>query len=56
LAVGNGGVAMNLLFQIQQGNIKWDELEQSLKNLLTYCEQDTRAMVRIWEVVKEKIE
>jgi hypothetical protein len=22
LAVGNGGVAMNLLFQIQQGNIK----------------------------------
>ncbi len=55
LDVGNGGVAMNLLYEIQQGNIKWAELEQSLKNLLTYCEQDTRAMVRIWEVVKEKI-
>ncbi len=55
LDVGNGWVAMNLLYQIQQGNITWAELEQSIKNLLTYCEQDTWAMVRIWEIVKEKI-
>ncbi|MEI6425887.1 MAG: DUF2779 domain-containing protein [Candidatus Absconditabacteria bacterium] len=56
LDVGNGGVAMNLLYEIQQGNIKGSDLDQSIKNLLTYCEQDTRAMVRIWEVVKEKIQ
>ena len=55
LEVGNGWDAMNVLYQIQQGNIKGNELEQSVKNLLTYCEQDTWAMVRIWEVVKEKI-
>ena len=55
LEVGNGGVAMNLLYEIQQWNIKWAELEQSVKNLLTYCEQDTWAMVRIWEVITKRI-
>lgn len=55
MEVWNGGDAMTLLYEIQQGNIKWAKLEHAVKNLLTYCEQDTRAMVRIWEVVKEKI-
>ena len=55
LEVGNGGDAMKLLYEIQQGHLTGAELEQSVINLLTYCEQDTRAMVRIWEVIKEKI-
>jgi hypothetical protein len=55
LEVWNGGDAMNVLYQIQQWNIKWEKLEQSIKNLLIYCEQDTRAMVRIRQVVNEAI-
>ena len=55
LEVGNGGDAMKLLYEIQQGKITGAELEQSVINLLTYCEQDTRAMVRIWEVVKDAV-
>jgi len=55
LDVWNGWVAMNLLFEIQQWNINWSELDQSIKNLLIYCEQDTRAMVRIFETLKSII-
>lgn len=55
LEVGNGWVATNLLQQIVLGTIDEKSYEATVKNLLTYCEQDTRAMVRIWEVVKSKI-
>lgn len=55
LEVGNGGDAMNVLYQIQQEKLHWPELEKAIENLLTYCKQDTRAMVRILEVIKEKI-
>jgi hypothetical protein len=55
LEVGNGGIATNLLQQIVLGTIDQKDYQSVVKNLLTYCEQDTRAMVRIWEVVKEKV-
>jgi hypothetical protein len=55
LEVGNGWVATNLLQQIVLGTIDQKDYQSAVKNLLTYCEQDTWAMVRIWEVVKKKI-
>lgn len=55
LEVGNGWVATNLLQQIVLGSIDQKDYQSVVKNLLTYCEQDTWAMLRIWEVVKEKI-
>ena len=55
LEVGNGWLATNLLQQIVLGTIDQKDYQSTVKNLLTYCEQDTRAMVKIWEVVKNKI-
>jgi cyclophilin family peptidyl-prolyl cis-trans isomerase len=48
-------MATALLQQIVLGTIDPKEYPSAVKNLLTYCEQDTWAMVRIWEVVKEEI-
>jgi hypothetical protein len=55
LEVGNGWVATQLLQQIALGTIDKNDYQSVRQNLLSYCEQDTRAMVRIWEVVKAKI-
>lgn len=55
LEVANGWVATQLLQQIALGTIDKNDYESVRQNLLSYCEQDTRAMVRIWEVVKEKV-
>jgi hypothetical protein len=43
------------LQQIVLGTIDQKDYQSAVKNLLTYCEQDTWAMVKIWEVVKKKI-
>lgn len=53
--VPNGSVATDLLRQIAQGTLPQTEAKKVTDDLLTYCEQDTRAMVRIWEEVKKKI-
>jgi hypothetical protein len=55
LEVGNWWVATNLLQKIVLWTINQNDYQSVVKNLLTYCEQDTWAMVRIWQVVKEKI-
>lgn len=55
LEVGNGGEATKLLQEIVLGTIDPKIYPSTVKNLLTYCEQDTRAMVRIWQAVKGKI-
>jgi len=49
LPIPNGGVATSVLFDIATGKLSGEDLAQAKKNLLTYCEQDTRAMVRIWQ-------
>lgn len=54
MEIGNWAIATGILANIQKWMIVWKELEAQKKNLLKYCEQDSRAMVRIWqEVVKE---
>jgi len=55
LDVPNGSIATGLLLDIAVGKISDTEKEQHIKNLLIYCEQDTRAMVRIWEELHKKI-
>ncbi|MFA5748019.1 MAG: DUF2779 domain-containing protein [Candidatus Absconditabacterales bacterium] len=55
LEVGNGGIATALLKNIVLGNMSKEEYEKAKKDLLTYCEQDTRAMVEIYRKVLEKI-
>jgi hypothetical protein len=55
LEVGNWWIATNLLQKIVLWTIDQNDYQSIVKNLLTYCEQDTWAMVRIWQVVKEKI-
>jgi len=49
LEIPNGSVATSVLFNIATGKLSGEKLEQAKKNLLTYCEQDTWAMVRIWQ-------
>ncbi len=55
LEVGNGWIASSLLQQIVVGTIDHKDYESTVKNLLTYCEQDTWAMVEIYRKVVEKI-
>jgi len=54
--VANGWIATDLLRQIAQGEIPKEEAEKWIADLLEYCKQDTRAMVRIWEEVKDKLD
>ena len=56
LSVSNWAIASALLGTLAKGLIPEVEVEATTKNLLEYCKQDTRAMVRIWEEVKKKIE
>jgi hypothetical protein len=53
--IPNGWVATDLLRQIAQGEFSEQEAQKGIDDLLEYCKQDTRAMVRIWEEVKKKI-
>lgn len=55
LDVPNGMVATWLLLDIATGKMLPDVLATHRKNLLTYCEQDTWAMVRIWQELWKKI-
>ena len=55
LEVPNGMVATTLLLDIATGKMTEDDITNHRSNLLTYCEQDTRAMVRIWQELMKKI-
>jgi hypothetical protein len=53
LEVSNGAIAMELLMQLVLGRFSGMQLDIVRTNLLTYCKQDTWAMVRLWqELVK----
>jgi len=49
LNIHNGSMAMVGWYKMVYENSTSQEKEQILKDLLVYCEQDTLAMVRIWE-------
>lgn len=55
LTVSNGAIAASLLWDLAKGKVIDDE-KQVISDLLTYCEQDTWAMVKIYEVVKGLID
>jgi hypothetical protein len=47
LAVPNGAIAASILAQVAKADGAKEEIQQHRENLLTYCKQDTRAMVAI---------
>ncbi|NDK07958.1 DUF2779 domain-containing protein [Candidatus Gracilibacteria bacterium] len=53
MEVPNGLVAMQVLNQIISGEIQGKEKEKQIKNLLLYCGQDSLAMYKIYEKIKE---
>lgn len=55
LAVPHGSLAAELLAGIVQSKYPLDICNTHIKNLLEYCKQDTRAMVRIYQKVLEEI-
>ena len=56
LEVSNGWIASNLLRQMIVGELKDTEIEHTKQELLKYCEQDTRAMVAIYQKLLQSIE
>lgn len=56
LEVPNWAVATGLLLNIATGKLTGEPLTTQRKNLLTYCEQDTWAMVRIWQELLHSIQ
>lgn len=55
LAVPKWDIASALLEEIARGQLSWENLELTKTNLLEYCKQDTRAMVAIWEKLKDSV-
>lgn len=53
LNIHNGSMAMVGWYKMVYENSTTQEKTQILKDLLVYCEQDTLAMVRIWEFLKK---
>lgn len=52
MTVSNGGVASDYLYQLIQNKLP---IQISTQDLLEYCKQDTRAMVEIYNFLKQKI-
>jgi len=55
MAVPNGAVAAQQLAKLIGWELVWADAVQTKKDLLTYCKQDTWAMVEIRKKVKEKV-
>lgn len=51
LAIQDGGMACNSWKQMMFGSVSQAEKDQIYADLLKYCELDTEAMVKIWEVL-----
>ena len=56
MAVADGGDAMDAFDVLYAGELPPDELEQLRKDLLKYCEQDTWAMVKIVDVLRDSVQ
>ncbi|MBP7885349.1 hypothetical protein KAZ93_04315 [Patescibacteria group bacterium] len=55
LDVHNGAQAQDLLIKLVSGALQGMQADLISSQLLTYCKQDTRAMVRIWEELRKKL-
>lgn len=55
MEVPNWLVAMQTLNQIIEWKIIWEEKEKQIKNLLLYCGQDSLAMYKIYEKIREQL-
>lgn len=55
LPISDGEEAMLAWADIMSGNVSGEQASQKRKNLLAYCELDTWAMVKIWEVLNEVV-
>ncbi len=55
MAVPHWAMAADILCKIISGNYNAEEASTHIKNLLDYCTQDTRAMVRIYEELKREV-
>lgn len=53
--VPNWLVAMQVLNNLIEWNIKWNDRDTQIKNLLLYCWQDSLAMYKIFEKIKEQL-
>ena len=56
MSVANGGDAMDAFDVLYAGKLPPAELEQLRKDLLKYCEQDTWAMVKIVDVLRDNVQ
>ena len=52
LVINNGADANKIWGKMIKKELSEDEIKDTVKNLLIYCKQDTFAMVRIWQVLK----
>jgi hypothetical protein len=55
LHISQGEEAMLAWADIMAGNVPQEQVTQLRKDLLSYCELDTLAMVKIWEALKEEV-
>lgn len=55
LEIQEGGTASDTWNRIATGEYKDEEAKQKREALLKYCELDTLAMVRIWEVLEDRV-
>jgi len=55
MEVPNWLVAMQVLNNVIEWNIIWEEKEKQIENLLLYCGQDSLAMYEIYKVILNKI-
>ena len=53
MEVANWLVAMQILNNVIEWNIKWEEKEKQIKNLLLYCGQDSLAMYEIYKFINK---
>jgi hypothetical protein len=53
LDIGNGGVASDMFLAFMEGKLPETERDKMFADLLTYCDQDTIAMVELLRVVEE---
>ena len=56
MAVANGGDAMDAFDVLYVQKLPPAELEQLRKDLLKYCEQDTWAMVKLVDILRNSVE
>ena len=55
LPIPKGDEAMLAWLEIMKGALSQEEVKQTKKNLLDYCEMDTMAMVKNWEVLVDTV-